>query len=151
MRAVIQRVSKAAVKVDDVTIGTIGIGLLVFLGVEKKDTTEDIEWLAAKIPSLRVFEDDGGRMNRSVLDITGNILVISQFTLYGNMRKGTRPSFNHAANPEKGKADYESFVDCLSKYIEKPVQTGKFGAYMQIEAIHDGPVTLILDTKNKIF
>ena len=90
-------------------------------------------------------------MNRSVLDIAGNILVISQFTLYGNMRKGTRPSFNHAASPEKGKADYESFLDCLSKYIEKPVPTGKFGAYMQIEAIHDGPVTLILDTKNKRF
>lgn len=127
MRAVIQRVSKANVRVNDVTTGTIGIGLLVFLGVEKEDTTKDIEWLAAKIPSLRVFEDEEGRMNRSVLDIDGDILVISQFTLYGNMRKGSRPSFNHAANPEKGELDYESFVDCLSKYIGKPVPTGNFG------------------------
>ena len=151
MRAVIQRVSKATVRVNDVTTGTIGMGLLVFLGVEKGDTTEDIEWLAAKIPSLRVFEDDGGRMNQSVLDIDGDILVISQFTLFGNMRKGTRPSFNHAANPEKGKSDYESFVDCLSKYMGKPVPTGNFGSHMHVEAHNDGPVTLILDTKNKRF
>ncbi len=151
MRAVIQRVAKAHVKVDNVTIGVIGTGLLVFLGVENKDTVEDIEWLAAKIPLLRIFEDDEERMNRSVMDIDGDILVISQFTVYGNMRKGTRPSFNHAAKPEKGESDYESFVDCLSRNIGKPVPTGKFGADMQIETINDGPVTLILDTKNKRF
>lgn len=149
MRAVVQRVSKAAVEADGAMTGKIGPGLLVFVGVEETDTPDDTEWLAAKIPVLRIFEDDGGRMNRSVMDIGGEILAISQFTLYGNVRKGTRPSFNHAANPEKGKADYEAFVKSLSRHLGKPVPTGVFGVHMSIEAHNDGPVTLFLDTRNK--
>ena len=151
MRAVIQRVTKASVRVDGEITGAIGRGLLIFLGVEEADDPEDAEWLAGNIPSLRVFEDKDNRMNRSVLDIAGEILAISQFTLYGNVRKGTRPSFNHAACPEKGNALYEAFVKSLARHLGKPVQTGIFGAYKQIEALNDGPVTLIIDTKNKKF
>ena len=151
MRAVIQRVAKASVKVDGEVTGAIGPGLLVFLGVEEADGPEDTEWLACKIPSLRVFEDEDNRMNRSVLDTAGEILTISQFTLYGNVRKGTRPSFNHAAGPEKGNALYEAFVENLARHLGKSVQTGIFGAHMQIDALNDGPVTLVIDTKNKKF
>ena len=125
--------------------------MLVFLGVEEADGPEDTKWLASKIPSLRVFEDEDNRMNRSVLDTAGEILTISQFTLYGNVRKGTRPSFNHAACPEKGNALYEAFVENLAQHLGKSVKTGIFGAHMQIEALNDGPVTLVIDTKNKKF
>ena len=149
MRAVVQRVSQASVTVDGQVSGSIGPGLLVFVGVDADDSPQDTQWLAAKIPALRIFEDDQGRMNRSVVDTGGDILAISQFTLYGNVRKGTRPSFNHAAPPEKGQAGYEAFVEALSDHLGKPVPTGVFGAHMEVQAHNDGPVTLFIDTHNK--
>ena len=113
------------------------------------DSTDDLDWLVRKIPQIRCFEDEAGRMNRSVEDIDGGILVISQFTLFGNLRKGTRPSFNRAALPEQAIPLYEQFVALLEARLGKPVATGSFGAHMEIEAHHDGPVTLVLDTKQK--
>jgi len=149
MRAVVQRVTQASVKVDGDTTGTISTGLLIFVGVEAGDSAQDTEWMAAKIPALRIFEDEEGRMNRSVLDIGGDILAISQFTLFGNVRKGTRPSFNHAAPPEIGHTLYNELVERLSYHLGKKVPTGIFGADMQVEAHNDGPVTLFIDTRNK--
>ena len=149
MRAVIQRVDKASATVKSEVTGSIGAGLLLFLGVEADDTLEDLEWLAAKIPALRVFEDEEGRMNRSLTDTDGDILAISQFTLFGNVRKGTRPSFNKSAPPEKAREYYEKFVESLSRHLAKPVPTGVFGAHMQIKALNNGPVTLFIDTRNK--
>lgn len=149
MRAVIQRVSGAKVTVDGRVTGKTGPGLLVFLGIEKMDTTGDMEWLADKIPVVRCFEDEDGRMNKSLQDTGLEAMVISQFTLYGSLRKGTRPSFNRAAGPEQAIPLYEAFVDRLSKNTGKPVATGIFGAEMHIEAHNDGPVTLILDTRNR--
>lgn len=151
MRLVIQRVSEAACTVDKQVTGKIGKGLLVFIGVDADDELEDMKWLAEKLPRIRLFEDDEGKMNRSLEDIDGEVLAISQFTLHGNLRKGTRPSFNRSAGQEKGKQFYEDFVALLSQIIEKPVPTGIFGAHMDIEAHNDGPVTLILDSKNKKF
>lgn len=129
--------------------GEIDRGLLLFIGIDAEDELEDINWLAEKVPKIRIFEDDEGKMNLSVSDIDGQILAISQFTLHGNLRKGTRPSFNRAAAPDKGKAMYEAFVERLSNLTGKPVPTGIFGAHMDIEAHNDGPVTLILDSKDK--
>lgn len=149
MRAVIQRVSRAAVTVDSVLHGQIGPGLLVFLGVGQEDGPEDVDWLAQKISVLRIFEDEAGKMNLSVLDTGGGVLVISQFTLFGSLRKGSRPSFNKAAPPELAVPLYESFVAKLSAILGKPVPTGVFGADMKIEAHNDGPVTIVLDTKAK--
>ncbi len=149
MRAVIQRVSRAAVTVENVVRGEIGPGLLVFLGVGQDDGPEDVEWLAQKVAVLRVFEDEAGKMNRSVLDTGGGVLVISQFTLFGSLRKGSRPSFNKAAPPELAVPLYESFVAKVSEHLGKPVPTGVFGAMMDIEAHNDGPVTIVLDTKVK--
>ncbi len=131
--------------------GEIDRGLLLFIGIDAEDELEDINWLAEKVPKIRIFEDDEGKMNLSVSDIDGQILAISQFTLHGNLRKGTRPSFNRAAAPDKGKAMYEAFVERLSNLTGKPVPTGIFGAHMDIEAHNDGPVTLILDSKDKRF
>lgn len=149
MRAVIQRVSRAAVSVENAVCGEIGPGLLVFLGVGQEDNPQDVDWLAQKVSVVRVFEDEAGKMNRSIRDVEGGILVISQFTLFGNLRKGTRPSFNRAAPPELAVPLYESFVTRLSELLGKPVPTGVFGAMMRIEAHNDGPVTLILDSKAK--
>ncbi len=151
MRIVIQRVSRASVTVDHPVTRSIGHGLLVFVGVGEDDETADIDWLVDKLPRIRIFDDGEGKMNRSLKDIGGAVLAISQFTLHGNLRKGTRPSFNRAANTEKGREFYDSFLEKLSKQIEKPVATGVFGAQMDIEAHNDGPVTLILDTKDKKF
>ena len=151
MRAVIQRVSCASVRVDGALRGQIGRGLLVFLGVGQTDDFQDIEWLAQKIAKLRVFEDDEGRMNRSVGEIGGGIMVISQFTLFGNLKKGSRPSFNRAGAPESAKALYERFILELEKITGKRVATGVFAALMHIDALNDGPVTLIIDTKNRDF
>ena len=131
--------------------GEIGRGLLVFVGVDAEDTTEDVNWLTGKLPKIRIFEDDEGKMNRSLEEIQGEVLAISQFTLHGNLRKGTRPSFNRAASPEKGKDLYEEFVRKLSETLGRTVPTGIFGAHMEIEAQNDGPVTLILDSKDKKF
>lgn len=151
MRAVIQRVSKAAVSVDDQVKGEIGPGLLAFLGVGREDSGDEIEWLAQKVVSLRVFEDDDGKMNRSVVDIDGGVLVISQFTLFGNLKKGTRPSFNRSASPEQAIPLYERFIETVSTKLGKEVPSGEFGAMMVIDAINHGPVTLILDTNQKEF
>jgi len=151
MRAVLQRVHQASVSVEGVLNGKIGRGFLLFLGVGHYDTEEDMDWLLRKIPQIRVWEDEDGRMNRSLMDINGEVLVISQFTLFGNLRKGTRPSFNHAALPEKAEPMYLEFVERLSKILGKPVPTGKFAHHMDIDAANNGPVTLVVDTKNKTF
>ncbi|HZL44869.1 MAG TPA: D-aminoacyl-tRNA deacylase [Opitutaceae bacterium] len=149
MRAVIQRVASASVKTADGLAGEIGAGLLVFLGVAKNDTPADCTWLAEKILSLRVFPDDTGQMNRAVNDLNGDLLVVSQFTLHANVRKGTRPSFNDAAKPELAGPLYEEFILQLQTALGRPVQTGKFGAAMKVTLVNDGPVTIIVDTKDR--
>lgn len=151
MRAVIQRVSQASVVVDDVTVGAIHAGILIFLGVGKEDRVEDIKWLVGRIAKLRIFEDEPGRMNHSLLDIDGDALVISQFTLFGSLKKGNRPSFNRAALPDQAVLLYEQFVHELSVVLGKPVPTGCFGEQMDIAAHNDGPVTLVIDTKERNF
>ena len=151
MRAVIQRVSQASVVVKGTTVGRIRAGVLVFLGVGKEDSAEDVAWLVARIVKLRIFEDEPGRMNHSLLDIEGEALVISQFTLFGSLKKGNRPSFNRAALPEQAVPLYEQFVHELSDALGKPVPTGCFGEQMDIEAHNDGPVTLIVDSKERGF
>lgn len=149
MRAVVQRVERAAVSVEDAVVGAVERGLLVFLGVTGDDSEADADWLARKIPQIRIFEDGDGRMNRSLADLGGGVLVISQFTLYGSLRKGTRPSFNRAAPPEHGNRLYERFIEILRATHGGSVASGRFGAFMVIDAVHDGPVTLILDTRDK--
>ena len=151
MRAVIQRVSEASVTIDGEIKGAIGRGLLVFLGIESEDGPEDLAWLSGKIPQIRLFPDEAGKMNLAITEIDGEILLISQFTLFGNLRKGSRPSFNRAAPPEMAVPVYEEFVGALSNALGKPVVTGEFGAMMKIQAVNDGPVTLFIDTKNKKF
>ena len=147
MRAVVQRVREASVSVDGEECARIGKGLIVFLGVQEGDNIEDVQWLARKIPPMRIFEDGRDKMNKSVLDIDGNVLVISQFTLFADLRKGTRPSFNHAAKPDVANKLYESFLDELGAFMNKPVQHGIFGADMTIPVVNDGPVTIILDSR----
>jgi len=149
MRAVIQRVSKASVSIDGKIKSEITVGLLVLLGIENEDTNEDIEWLSGKISRLRIFDDADGVMNRSITDINGEVLSISQFTLHAKTKKGNRPSYIHAAKPDIAIPLYEQFNSLLSKDIGKKVKTGEFGAEMQVELINDGPVTIIIDTKNK--
>ena len=145
MRAVLTRVKSASVAVDGKTIGQIGQGFLILLGITHEDTEAQAVKLADKLVGLRIFEDEDGKMNRGLETVGGEILVVSQFTLYGNCRKGRRPSFTDAANPELGNALYEKFLsDCAE--LGYPPQHGRFGADMQVESINDGPVTLILDT-----
>ncbi len=148
MRAVVQRVHRASVSVDGKLVGAIGKGLLVFVGVGSRDTEADLEWMCEKILNLRIFEDEQGKMNLSVLDVDGELLVISQFTLYGDCRKGRRPSFSEAASPELGKGFYEAFLSKL-KAKTKKVEQGIFGAHMEVELVNDGPVTLLLDSERK--
>ncbi|MBL8819762.1 MAG: D-tyrosyl-tRNA(Tyr) deacylase [Planctomyces sp.] len=146
MRAVIQRVRQASVTVDKEIIGKIGTGFLVLLGVGENDTESDANWIAARIDGLRVFEDGDGRMNLSLADVGGSVLVVSQFTLYGDCRKGRRPSFVDAARPEKANALYESVVaELRGKGLT--VETGRFQTHMDVELLNDGPVTLLLDSQ----
>lgn len=149
MRAVIQRVSEASVKINGVVKSTIGHGLLILIGIEEADTNEDIDWLCAKIASLRIFNDEAGVMNLSVKEINGDILVVSQFTLHASTKKGNRPSYIKAAKPDIAIPLYEKFIHQLKKETGKPLQTGVFGADMKVSLINDGPVTIILDTKNR--
>ena len=149
MRVVIQRVSKASVKVDEKISGSIGMGLLVLLGVENSDTDEDVQWLSAKMVNLRIFNDEAGVMNKSVLDIAGDILLVSQFTLHASTKKGARPSYIRASKPDVAVPVYEKMIAQLEKDLGKRVQTGVFGADMKVELLNDGPVTIIIDTKNK--
>jgi D-tyrosyl-tRNA(Tyr) deacylase len=149
MRVVIQRVTQASVSVDSKIIGQIFKGLMVLVGIENVDTEEDSEWLSKKICNLRIFDDEDGVMNKSLMDIDGHILTISQFTLCAKTKKGNRPSYIAAAKPDISVPLYENFVACLEKESGKKVETGKFGAEMQVSLVNDGPVTIVMDTKNK--
>jgi D-tyrosyl-tRNA(Tyr) deacylase len=149
MRAVIQRVTEASCTVEGTITGAIAHGFLVLLGIEDADTQEDLDWLAQKIAGMRIFSDENGLMNKSVTDVDGNILLISQFTLFAATKKGNRPGFTRAARPDKAIPMYESMIKKLSSLINKDVQTGIFGADMKIRLLNDGPVTITIDTKNK--
>ncbi|MBC8111455.1 MAG: D-tyrosyl-tRNA(Tyr) deacylase [Verrucomicrobia bacterium] len=150
MIAVIQRVAEASCTIDNQIHSRIDKGLLVLLGITHQDTEEDIDWLTKKIANLRIFNDKSGKMNLSLAEIEGEILLISQFTLYASTAKGNRPSFTEAARPEVAIPLYEKMILTLQKQTEKSVQTGKFGADMKINLLNDGPVTIIIDSKNKI-
>jgi len=149
MRAVIQRVRKSSVEIDGKTVGEIGRGLLVLVGIENADTQEDIDWLAAKIVNLRIFADMDGVMNLSLNDAGGQLLVVSQFTLHAMTKKGSRPSYIMAAKPDVAIPLYENFLQALRKLTKGTIQTGVFGADMQVALVNDGPVTILIDTKNK--
>lgn len=149
MRVLLQRVSEARVSVEGVVTAAIGPGLLVLAGIADADTPEDRTWLARKIVQLRVFDDDAGVMNRSVQDVGGDLLVVSQFTLHASTRKGNRPSYSAAARPEIARPAFKQFVAELSALLGKPVPTGVFGAMMQVALVNDGPVTIWLDSTNR--
>lgn len=149
MRIVIQRVSEASVRVDGNITGSIGKGLLVLMGIEDADTKEDIEWLSNKIVNIRIFDDADGVMNLSVKDTEGGILLVSQFTLHASTKKGNRPSYIKASKPDIAIPVYESMIAQLSLDLGKPVQTGIFGADMKVSLLNDGPVTIVMDSKNK--
>lgn len=149
MKAVIQRVTKASVTIDGVKVASIQDGLLILLGIINEDIQDDISWLSNKIANLRIFGDDDGVMNKSILDIDGDAIVVSQFTLHANTKKGNRPSYIKAAKPDVAIPLYEQFVSQLENDLGKKVQTGEFGADMKVESLNDGPVTIIIDTKQK--
>jgi D-aminoacyl-tRNA deacylase len=149
MRAVIQRVSTASCSVDSKITGAIGLGFMVLLGIEDADTDDDLTWLAQKIIGLRVFGDENGLMNKALADIDGGILVISQFTLFAQTKKGNRPSFIKAARPDKAIPLYEKMIAALNDLTGKKIATGIFGADMKVSLVNDGPVTIIMDTKDK--
>lgn len=149
MRTVIQRVRQSSVTIDGMVKSSIGKGLMILVGIEESDGMEDIQWLCKKIVNLRVFPDENGVMNRSILEDGGDILVVSQFTLMASTKKGNRPSYIRAAKPEISVPLYETFCEELSIALQKPVQTGTFGADMQVELINDGPTTILIDTKLK--
>lgn len=149
MRTVIQRVQRASVKVNGSVVSSIEHGYLILLGVEATDTEEDVQWLCRKVLGLRVFDDENGVMNRNILDVDGNIIVVSQFTLYASYKKGNRPSWLRAAGHDHAVPMYERFVEVLSEGLGRPIGTGVFGADMKIELVNDGPVTICMDTKNK--
>jgi D-tyrosyl-tRNA(Tyr) deacylase len=150
MISVIQRVSEASVKIDGRVHRSIGEGLVALLGIEEADNIEDIQWLIAKIANLRIFNDDRGVMNLSVKDRGGDILLVSQFTLHASVKKGNRPSYIKAAKPEIAIPLYEKFIELMEDAIGKPLSTGVFGANMKVALVNDGPVTIIIDTKNKV-
>lgn len=149
MLAVIQRVSEASVEIDKITKAKIREGLLVLVGIEDADGAEDIDWLAAKLVNLRIFNDDQGVMNVSVKDSGGEIILVSQFTLQASTKKGNRPSYIKAARPEIAIPIYEKFIQAVNDQLGKPVQTGSFGADMKVSLVNDGPVTIVIDTKNR--
>ncbi len=149
MKAVIQRVSESSVTVENQIIGKIGQGVLILLGIENADTTEDIQWLSKKIANLRIFDDENGIMNKSLTDIQGEALIVSQFTLHASTKKGNRPSYIKAAKPDISVPLYEQFIQQMETDLGKKVATGKFGANMKVHLLNDGPVTIIIDTKNK--
>lgn len=149
MRAVVQLVQEASVEVNKNSIAQIQAGLLILIGIEEADTKEDVDWLARKIGGMRIFQDKDGKMNKSIQDINGEFLVVSQFTLHASTKKGNRPSFIKAAKPEFAIPMYELFLNELAKYSNHPVQTGEFGAMMKVQLVNDGPVTILIDTKNK--
>ncbi len=149
MRTVIQRVSSANVVIEGRIAGQIARGLLVLVGIESADTVADGEWLASKITKLRIFPDDAGQMNKSVIDLGGEILLISQFTLHASTQKGSRPSFNQAAPPDQARALYTQFIAQLATALGRPIATGEFGADMKVSLLNDGPVTIIIDSKRR--
>lgn len=149
MRVLLQRVSDASVTIGGVEKSRIGAGMLLLLGIEQEDGPEDIDWLVRKLITLRVFEDEEGKMNRSILDTGGDALVVSQFTLHARVKKGTRPSFERAARPELAIPLYERFVAALERELGKPVPTGEFGAMMEVALRNDGPVTIWIDSRNR--
>ena len=149
MRVVIQKVTQASVSIDNQIVGSINKGLLVIVGIEDGDTNEDIAWLSSKIVNLRVFDDDNGVMNLSVKEMDGEVLIVSQFTLHASTKKGNRPSYIKAARPEVAIPIYEAFIKQVESLLGKKVPTGQFGAMMQVGLCNDGPVTILIDTKNK--
>jgi D-tyrosyl-tRNA(Tyr) deacylase len=151
MRLVIQRVTEASVKVDGEIVGAIQNGLMVLVGIEDADSQEDIEWLAGKVSNLRIFDDAEGVMNLSVKEVQGDILLISQFTLHASTKKGNRPSYINASKPPIAIPLYEAMIQQLEKEMDKPIQTGRFGADMKVSLLNNGPVTIIMDSKNKDF
>lgn len=150
MKAVIQRVSKASVTIEGKKVANITNGLLILLGIVNEDTADDITWLTKKICNLRIFNDDNGVMNKSLLDCNGEVIVVSQFTLHASTKKGNRPSYIKAAKPDVAIPLYENFVQQFENDLGKKVQTGQFGADMKVELLNDGPVTIIIDTKDKV-
>ena len=149
MRAILQRVTSASVTVENEIIGSIGAGLLLLVGQEASDTEEDLDWLAKKIVGLRLFKDETGEMSRSVLESGGEVLVVSQFTLFASTKKGTRPSWHRAASPDIARPLYQALISKLAALLGRPVSAGRFGAMMQVASVNDGPVTLIIDTKSR--
>ena len=149
MRAVIQRVTRASVTVEEKIVSEINNGLLIFIGVENKDFKEDIEWLSHKIINLRIFNDKDGIMNKSILNVGGDIIVVSQFTLHSTIKKGNRPSYIKAARPEIAIPLYKQFIKQLETDLNKKVGSGIFGAHMKVNLLNDGPITILIDTKNK--
>ncbi|MCP9759500.1 D-tyrosyl-tRNA(Tyr) deacylase [Aquitalea sp. S1-19] len=147
MRVLLQRVNEASVTVDGEVVGAIAGGLLLLVGVEEPDAASDIDWLVRKISQLRVFNDESGVMNRSLLDCGGDVLAVSQFTLMASMKKGNRPSYSRAARPELSRPLFDAFVERLSAVLGRPVETGRFGAEMKVSLVNDGPVTLWLDSR----
>ena len=149
MRAVIQRVSESSVEINNQLVAEINKGFLILLGIEIDDTFEDVIWISNKISQLRIFSDEDGKMNNSIIDVDGNAIVVSQFTLHAKTKKGNRPSYIKAANAQQAIPLYEEFIENLSNAIGKKIQSGEFGADMKVTLLNDGPVTIIIDTKNK--
>ncbi|WP_336129593.1 D-aminoacyl-tRNA deacylase [Mesoflavibacter sp. CH_XMU1422-2] len=149
MKVVLQRVNQASVTIDNQTLAKIEQGLLVLVGIVEEDTQEDINWLVNKIMNCRIFSDENGVMNKSVKDIDGDVIVVSQFTLHASTKKGNRPSYIKAAKPDVAIPLYKSFIKICEADLQKPIQTGQFGADMKVALVNDGPVTIIIDTKNK--
>ena len=149
MKTVIQRVSSASVTINEITVSKIEMGLLILVGIENEDTTEDIIWLTKKIVNLRIFNDENDVMNKSLIDVNGDVIVVSQFTLHASTKKGNRPSYIKAAKPDIAIPIYEKFVATLEEQLHKKIGTGEFGADMKVSLVNDGPVTILIDSKNR--